>query len=58
MITLHDCEYLYARIADMELVLSVKAQDGGLIFDLINTYDEIVWTSSLHIGDIDVESEK
>ena len=58
MITLKDNEYVFAKVVDMDLTLSVKAQDNGLIFDLIDTNDEIVWTASIHVGDIELESEK
>ncbi len=55
---LGDSCYMFADVIDMGLDLIVKAQDSGLIFDLvIPGTNAVVWTTSIHIGDIDLEVE-
>lgn len=55
---LSDSKYLYGHVEDMGLELSVKAQDNGIIVDLtLPGTNDVVWTSAVHIGDIDLEVE-
>jgi hypothetical protein len=50
---MNDCEYISTYVNDMGLTLIVKAQDGGLIFDLVDDEGDIVWTECVHVTDVE-----